>query len=62
MKINVYLFSEEDLDANVDMLQLSLATDGMSGSDIKEYCSQSCMVRYREIFRYVLLSGFVTCC
>lgn len=41
----------EELDSSVDIGQLSVASEGMSGSDLKEYCSQSCMVRFREIFR-----------
>lgn len=45
------LLKDEDVGSTVDFAQISLATEGMSGSDIKEYCSQSCMVRYREIFR-----------
>ena len=45
------LLSGEKLNNNVDLDLLSLATQGLSGSDLKEFCSHACMARYREAYR-----------
>lgn len=50
-KILRVLLQDEDVEETVNVSLLAAATAGMSGSDIKEFCSQSCMVRYRELFR-----------
>ena len=49
--MTLLLVSDEDVEETVNVSLLAGATAGMSGSDIKEFCSQSCMVRYRELFR-----------
>eukprot|EP00116_Pleurobrachia_bachei_P007692 sb/3467954/ len=51
LKILQVLLKDEPLDASVDMDLLAQSSKGMSGSDLKEFCSQACMVRYREIFK-----------
>eukprot|EP00116_Pleurobrachia_bachei_P019338 sb/3479600/ len=51
LKILQVLLKDEPLDASVDMDLLAQSSKGMQGSDLKEFCSQACMVRYREIFK-----------
>ena len=43
------ILSNEQLDADVDLENISLASENFSGSDLKELCRLSAMLRVKEI-------------
>jgi len=45
------LLADDEVSPDVDIARLASLTEGMSGSDLKDWCCASSMARYRELFR-----------